>query len=247
MLAKHRAAFISVLFLAGAVIMLLSCALSWYTITSVGASPGTSDALPPPTYSDNFYLFEVVTTNPYGFNPDSGMESSSAHSYSSVQLPLTGELYFGLTGVVILSLTAALVAGFLTFKWTGSRGRRVTLLFAVLSASLALAGPLILLAAQPPIVCSDLGNQHHNTPLVPSADPATAGRDGCVGDLTGGGYVGSAGPQSSFFGSTTGGGSALTWGPAAGWYFDLGATAAIAAATWLTTWRTDNRGVHSAS
>lgn len=213
----------AILLLTGAVILLTSLFVGWYTsaITPTPSGGGT--------FTETLYPLWVSNV---GY--DGSLSVNEVTNYSKVNLPHTGELYLEITAVVAAGATLALVAGILAARPGERRYRTLIIGSAVMAAVLAGAAPTILYQTQPPTICSEpqmvwlgpppYGNQTPPTPNCGWGQPCD--NDGC--------WTGSAGPpgqESSFVGSDRG---YHAWGPSIGWWMSWVAWGALAIGSGIT-------------
>jgi hypothetical protein len=221
----------------GGVLLLSSVVTGWYTVGATSTGPCRQAA-------ETFYGVWVGVATSGSYCPQAGVGT-----FQSAELSSTGNLY-----IIVLSLTAvaaasALVLSAWVFRGFPRRLSRRFLAIAVVAIVAAGLGPGLLLAAQPAAICSDQGYigtplgvavaggapANQSSPPVANPGPACNGwsfysvNSGCCGWT----WTGNTGPWNSFVGSASLPGGAVTWAPAAGWYFDLVSIAFIGSGVFL--------------
>lgn len=177
----------------GAILLVVSLLVGWYAVTGSigsGAFSGTLTLTLKPgsqyTYSASAAGLSISNTCSYsGSNGTTGCVGNLAK---------TGQLY----SIVEYLLIVGIIVGFLgaiLAMMSGGRRKGAVMGLAVIALLVAIVAPMVLLAAQPGAIKSDLGSS------------------------SGGFGSNNTGPQSSFFGSSNG----FTWGPSTGWYLSIGA------------------------
>jgi hypothetical protein len=217
---KH--AIPGILTVLGTVAIIASMFLGWYVVQS--SSPTGCNRV-----AETLYPWWVAVSS-----SGSSCPASQTGSFSQAGLASTGSLYVAATAFAMGAVVLALLVGglFLASKRI-HRSKAVALIaiFALISGGLA-AG--ILALEQPATVCSDQG--FYGTPLdhqSPSAGPSplnstTGASPGCnswsfwSGSGTSTTWSGSSGPWQSFIGTTDSKGAVFSWGPAAGWFLEIG-------------------------
>jgi hypothetical protein len=213
------------LILLGAGLLLSTLVLGWY---STQLSYGSNEL------GETFRMTNVQLSG-----SQSGAPYSSSVSYPTAYLPHTGSLYLDVFGVVIAGAALGLLTSGLILSGVARNHRSLVSVLAVLTVVLAVAGPTLLLAAQPSVVCSDSSS----IPPPLGAPPAGNGTEPeCGWAIVSPVGEGSAystffdstpGPQSSFVGSGNANGFNHTWGPSIGWYIAWLASAILLLGTLL--------------
>jgi hypothetical protein len=198
------------LMLVGAALLFCTLFLGWY---STEVSSGST------ALGETFFLTNVQLSG-----TQSGTPYSSSVTYPTAYLPHTGSLYLDVVGVAIAGAALALLTSGLILSGVNRNHRSLVSVLAVLTVVLSVAGPTLLLTAQPSVVCSDSSSVP--PPLgAPPAGNSTEPECGWaivspVGE--GSGYSTffdtTPGPQTSYFGTGIANGYNHTWGPSIGWY-----------------------------
>lgn len=193
--------------LIGAILLIVSVFLAWYTV-SISASETVGSVTISTTGNENFLpgssFQEQLSCSG---SPDCPGSTTNTTSYSSDHLNATGTVYMVTEYVLIGGFVLGLLGAILVFGG-GMMGRTKWMmpgmLLIVLALLMALVAPLYVLGAGPGAFSSD----------TPAAERANA-----------------TGPWSSFVGSCSASASCITgssstngsanWGPGAGWYLGL--------------------------
>jgi hypothetical protein len=175
------------LLIVGAILLVATFALSWYTISA--SLNGSSFAI-------DFHPNQVVASG-------GGISVTASYAGSPLNLNNTGNLYTAVEGLIVGGLIVGLLGGILGLL-TPSRPnlRKGAVVLGVLALIFAIAGPLMLAAAQPGALASD-------------AQPGSGGGGGIVPTNS------SIGPGATFSGSASANGGSISWGPAIGFYLAI--------------------------
>jgi uncharacterized membrane protein len=196
----------------GAVLWLSTIVLGWYTASLGTGSAAVGETLDP------------TTVRIWG-NQGGGIYSDAV-LYPAAGLTHTGTLDLAITVLLVAGGLVGLSAAYLMRPSAKDDHRRFVSTLVVLAVLLAVAGPTLVVVAQPSALCSDfvlVGMPLLTSPLnhTSGATPP-CGWDITTPSSTGSGYGhvsgSTSGPQASFWGSETGAGAPHTWGP------DIGCT-----------------------
>lgn len=210
---------LGVLYILGAVVLLVTLFTGWYTISGqVGGSH----------LSYTLYPYWVQDSSP---------SSNGQTSYSAVDLGQTGGLYSIVTVLALSAATLGLVIGFLALTAVGLRRAKALLVLSLVTTAIAVAAPALVAAGQPAAVCSD--SQHFSPPLGAPSTASSSDGASCTWEFYSDGvWYGTGqptGPGNSFVGQSGLYGNSLAWGPSTGWYLAIASAGVIAAATALRT------------
>jgi hypothetical protein len=206
------------LIVVGAALLLSTIVLGWYT-TSLGTG---SSAI-----GETLYPTTVRIWGSQG-----GSTYSDAVLYPAAGMPHTGTMYLAITALLVTGGLAGLSAVYF-MRTSGTHARRqLVSALVVLAVLSAVAGPTLLVVAQPGAICSDyvfVGTPFLTSPLNnPSGASLPCGWDITTPGGPGSGYGhvsgSTSGPQTSPWGSGNWTGEPHTWGPDIGWYVAWGAT-----------------------
>jgi len=228
------------LFLVGAVVLLSTLALAWYSTQVIGT---------PTTNTETIYLEAVGLSGSHGMS-----NYAVTTSFASVWLAHTEALYLAVAGLILVGGCLGLWAGILLWRGFDRTTRRILPVLAILAVVLAASAPVLLVLVQPTAICTE-----PNLPFVESTPVGGNGFPSCdwVMPQVGGlgstfpgtnytfSYGPSPGPETSFAGSQSwnqyldGGGIEYThtWGPSVGWYVALAGTDVLLLGTLLSVRR----------
>jgi hypothetical protein len=206
---------------AGSGALLSTLILGWYSASLGGGSNLTGETY----YPTMIQLWGSQAGSPY----------SLVTSYSAVEQGSIGILYLAVAGLVVAGGLTGATTAYLMWRGADRTPRRFVTALLVATTLLALAGPVAVAFTQPTIVCSD--SVVVTTPFEVAFPNNTSGAKlPCGWDMatsSGGPNYSlewgiSAGPQSSFYGTSNETGQAFSWGPGFGWYLAIAATALLA-------------------
>jgi hypothetical protein len=237
---QPRLFFAVILIFVGSALLLSTVVLPWYSSSLAAGSNVANQTLCPAT---------VVLWGTQG-----GNSYIALAFYSAVELRNTGVLYLVVAGLVVAGGLLGLRTAYLMrrgvdrtprllaeagLRWGGIGRTQPTFVLILLGITivLALSGPVVVAFAQPGVVCSDSIFAPSTTFVLEHPNNTTLGSPRCEWEVamplgTSYSFEGSnsPGPQSSFFGTnneTGQTGQVLSWGPSAGWYLALAASALL--------------------
>jgi len=208
------------LILVGAVLLLSTLSLSWYT-TSLGSGSNVERE----TFSPTSLLL---------WGSQSGSAYSTPTAYSAIGLQGVAALYQTVAWLILTAALLSAIAAFLLVSKLGRTRRWLVPAILVLAVVFALAAPVYAELAQPGVICS---GPPVGAPTAVAVSNNNSGSGPTCGwailqpGPPGSGYIfnsaNTPGPQTSFVGANNASGQPLVWGPSIGWYMALVAPALI--------------------